>query len=227
MKSYTANTIAALAARRLMPRDFLWITARTRDTDQPVSVGFWSDLATISAPVIDPETGAAVHRTFRGAGALIQISDIPALAGVSIQHVTITMSQLDEQVEQAVRLYDCKQARVEIFTGLLDPQSRKLADPAEPMFVGFVDTIEITTPPENEAGAAVLSCTSGTQELLRNNPATRSLEDHQVYFPGDTFFADAAVCGDWSHDWGAVGENKVETVKPKGLFGWGGFLGIF
>lgn len=227
MKIYSPNTVAALAARRLMPRDFLTITARDRATGAPVTVGFWSDLANVSALVVDPDTGAAVARDFYGSGSLIEISDIPAIAGVTVQNVTITMSQLHDQVEQAIRLYDCKQARVEIHTGLLDPDSRQLVDPAESLFVGFVDSIEVRTPSENEEGAAILTCTSGTQELLRSNPATRSHEDQQVRAPGDAFFKDAAVCGDWDHYWGAVGENKVETTQPKGIFGWGGILGIF
>lgn len=229
MKSYSTNTVAALAARRLMPRDFLTITARDRETGDPVTVGFWSDLANVSALVIDPETGAPDLRDFYGAGSLISISDIPAIVGVSVETVKISMSQLHDQVEQAVRLYDCKQARVEIHSGLLDPDSRKLVDPAEPVFVGFIDKIDIRTPAENEAGAAVLTCASGTQELLRNNPSTRSHADQQVRAPGDDFFKDVAVCGDWDHYWGAVGENKVQTVQQpqkQGLFGWGGFLGF-
>lgn len=229
MKSYSANTVAALAARRLMPRDFLTITARERDTGEPVTVGFWSDLANVTALVIDPETGGPDLRSFYGAGSLIAISDIPAIVGVSVENVTLTMSQLHDQVEQAIRLYDCKQARVEIHTGLLDPDSRKLVDPAEPVFVGFIDKIEIRTPAEGGEGATILTCASGTQELLRNNPSTRSHADHggpTGRAPGDDFFRDAAVCGDWDHYWGAVGQQKVETVKPAGLFGWGNFLGF-
>lgn len=227
MKLYSANTVAALAARRLMPRDFVWIVARDRETGEPASVGFWSDLSNVSALMIDPETGAPVLRDFYGAGGLIQVSDIPSIVGVSVENVTVTMSQLHDQVEEAIRLFDCKQARIEVHTGLLDPETRQLVDPAEPIFVGFIDHIEIRTPSENEDGAAILTCASGTQELLRSNPATRSHADQQVRAPGDDFFLDAAVCGDWDHYWGAVGQNKVTTTKPKGLFGWGGFLGIF
>src|SRR5690606_23081073 len=111
-------------------------------TGDPVTVGFWSDLANVSSLVIDPETRLPALRAFYGSGSLISISDIPAIVGVSVETVTITMSQLHEQVEEAIRLYDCKQARVEIHTGLLDPDSNKLVDPAEPVFVGFVDKIE-------------------------------------------------------------------------------------
>ena len=224
MKSYSANTLAALAARRLMPRDFLTITARNRDTGAPEAVSFWSDLGDVTALVLDPDTGAPALRSFRGAGALIQISDIPAVAGITVQRITIQMSQLDELVEQAVRLYDVKQGRVEVHTGLLDPDSRKLVDPAEPLFVGFVDEVEIRTPREGEEGGVTITCTSHTQELARTNPETRSHEDQKRRDPDDDFFIDAAVCGDWDHFW--AGRQQGQE-KRKGIFGWGGFLGIF
>lgn len=225
MKIYPPNTVAALAARRLMPRDFLWIVARDRETGAPVEVGFWSDLANVTAELVDPDTGLAVQRPFYGSGSLISISDIPAIVGVSVENVTIVMSQLHDEVEQALRLYDCKLARIEIFSGLLDPSSRKLVDPAQPRWVGFIDHIDIRTPAENEEGAAVLTCASGTQELLRSNPSTRSHADQQIRAPGDDFFKDAAVCGEWDHYWGDVSKD-VATSQPKGLFGWGNFLGF-
>lgn len=168
-------------------------------------------------------------RAFYGSGSLIAISDIAAIVGVSVESVTVSMSQLHDQVEEALRLYDCKLARVEIHTGLLDPDSRKLVDPAFVRFVGFIDNVEIRTPVEGGEGAAILTCASGTQELLRNNPATRSHADQQIRSPGDAFFVDAAVCPEWDHYWGAVGQHKVETVQQpqrQGLFGWGNFLGF-
>lgn len=228
MKTISSANQTALAARRLMPRDFLSITARNRSTGLPETVNFWSDLANVSALVIDPDTGLSSLRDFRGAGSLIQISDIPAVAGVTVQQVTIQLSQLDEQVEEAVRLYDIKQGRVEIHTGLLDPDSRKLVDPAEPLFVGFVDDVRIVTPAENEDGGVTITCTSHTQEMARSNPATRSHADQQVRWVGDAFFIDAAVVSEWDHYWGAVGSNatQVQTERPKGLFGWNNFLGF-
>jgi len=206
-----------------LPRDFLWIVARDRTTGAPVSVGFWSDLSSVSALVINPDTAAANLRDFYGAGSLVQISDIPSVAAVTVQRVTILMSQLDELVEQAVRLYDVKQARVEIFTGLLDPDSRKLVAPAEAIFVGFVDEVRIDTPSEGGDGGVTLTCVSHTQELARSNPANRSHEDQKQRSSSDTFLIDAAVCGEWLHTWGPV---AAKTEAKKGLFGWGNFLGF-
>ncbi|GGA63951.1 hypothetical protein [Pelagibacterium lentulum] len=224
MKTISTANQAALAARRLLPRDFLTITARNRETGEPETVGFWSDLGNVTALVFDPDTRTPALRSFYGAGSLISISDIPAVAGITVQRVTILMSQLDELVEQAVRLYDIKQARVEIHTGLLDPDSRKLIDPAEPLFVGFVDQVEIKTPRENEVGGVTISCTSHTQELARTNPETRSHEDQKRRNANDDFYIDAAVCGEWDHFWAG---RQQQTQKNKGIFGWGGFLGIF
>jgi hypothetical protein len=224
MHSYDGATVAALAARRLLPRDFLWIVARDRSTGDPVSVGFWSDVSNVSALVLDPDTDAPVSRDFYGAGGLIQIDDIPAVASVTIQQISIRMSQLDEMVEQAVRLYDIKQARVEVYTGMLDPDSRRMVAPAICRFVGFVDTVNIETPSENAEGGVTIACSSHTQEMTRANPATRSHEDQKIRSSTDQFFVDAAVCGEWQHYWGPK-PGKVEAKK--GLFGWGGFLGIF
>lgn len=224
MRTLSTENQAALAARRLVARDFLWIVARDRETGDPVSVGFWSDLSNVTALVLDPDTGSADLRAWYGAGGLISISDIPAVSVLTVQNVTIQMSQLDEEVEQAVRLYDVKQARVEIYRGLLDPDSRKLVAPGFCRFVGFVDTIEIRTPAENQDGGVVLNCVSHTQELMRSNPATRSHEDQKTRDDSDTFFIDAVVASDWQHQWGPV-QGKVEK-KKKGLFGWGNFLGF-
>ncbi|QMV02568.1 hypothetical protein GHV40_14245 [Devosia sp. D6-9] len=223
-RSLSAETLAALAARSLVPRDFLWIVARTRDTGAPVAVGFWSDLQNVTAQVIDPDTDLAVTRTFYGAGGLISISDIPLVSVLTVQNVTIAMSQLNEMVEEAYRLYDIKQARVEIHRGLFDPDSRALVAPAFCRWVGFVDTIQIKLPSENEDGGVTLNCVSHTQEMVRSNPDTRSHESQKLRDPSDDFFIDANVVGEWDHDWGQI-SGKVET-KPSGLFGWGGFLGF-
>lgn len=224
MRSVSVAVQAALAERALVARDFLWIVARDRETGDPVSVGFWSDLSSITAPVKHPDTGESVSRAFYGAAGLIQISDIPAVSNLAVQNVTIEMSQLDEEVAEAVRLYDIKQARVEIYRGLFDPNDRNLVDPAFCRFVGFVDGLQISTPSENSAGSVVLSCASHTQEMLRSNPDTRSDASQRRRNASDAFFVDAAVVGDWDHQWGKA-SGKVDQ-KPKGLFGWNNFLGF-
>lgn len=225
MRSISSENQVALNQRQLVARDFLWIVARNRDTGEPISVGFWSDIENITAFVLDPDTLLPVTRAYYGAGGLIQIDEIPAVSVIQVQDIRIKMSQLDEMVEQAVRLYNVKQARVEIHRGLFDPDTRNMVSPAIIRFVGFVNQVEINTPSENSEGGVILTCVSHTQELTRANPATRSHEDQKLRQVGDAFFIDAAVVSEWQIDWGYVaGTEKVETKK--GLFGWGNFLGF-
>lgn len=227
MRAISTENQIALNERRLVARDFLWIVARNRTTNLPERVGFWSDVEDATVLVLDPETLLPVYRDYKAAGGLIQINEIPAVSVIQVQDIEIKMSQLDELVQQAVRLYDIKQARVEIHRGNFDPDTRNLVAPALVRFVGFVNNLRITTPTENSEGGVYLTCVSHTQELTRANPATRSNEDQKTRSASDTFFLDTAVVGEWQLDWGAVqGTQKTATVEKKGLFGWGGFLGF-
>jgi len=213
--------MAALEARALLARDFIWFVVRDRTTGAAVTDGMWSDVGDVTAEVINPDTGLAVSRTFYGSGTLIQCDDIPLVANMTIQNVTVRMSQVAERVEALVRTYDIKQARVEIYRGLFDPSTRALVSPAVCRFVGFVDEVRIDTPSENEDGAVTLTCVSHTQEMTRSNPDTRSHESQKRRSATDTFFVDASVVGDWEHYWGKT-KGKVAAPPPRKKF-----LGIF
>ncbi|MDR7032929.1 hypothetical protein [Mesorhizobium sp. BE184] len=220
-RSVSASTLALLQQRALVARDFLWIVARDRDTGAPVTDGMWSDVGTITASVIDPDTGMESSRTWQGSGTLVAISDIPLVSNLTVQNVTIQLSQVDDRVAELVRLYDCKQARVEIYRGLFDPETRLMTAPAVCRFVGFVDQIEISTPKEGDEGAVTMTCASHTQEMTRANPDTRSDASQRKRNPVDTFYADTATVSDWEVFWGSQkGKMPTQPKKKK-------FLGIF
>lgn len=203
MRSVPAAYRDALAARRLVARDYLWIEARTRAAvPVPAPVGFWSDLGDVSAEVIDPLTGAPVIRPYYGAGTLIKVSDIPLVSNLTVQTVRIQLSQLAEEVNQAVRVYEAKQARVELHRGLFDPETLQLVAPAVPRFLGFCDFIDIKTPAEGGDGGVEMRCTSHTQEMTRSNPDTRSHQSQVLRAPGDNFFEGAENAGEIEHFWG-------------------------
>lgn len=211
-RSISSENQDALANRALVARDFLWIVARDRSTGATVTDGMWSDYGTIEAAVINPDTGLSDTRTWIGAGTLISISDIPLVSNLTVQTVTITLSQVAEHVNDLVRGYDPKQGRVEIYRGLFDPSSRQMVAAAECRFVGFIDSIEIKTPTENDEGGVVITCTSHTQEMTRSNPDTRSDASQRLRSSTDNFFQDATVVGEWEFFWGAV-NGKLDTVK--------------
>jgi hypothetical protein len=209
MRSLPADVLSALAEGRLVARDFFSITVRDRATGDPVEDHYWSDVGSITCDVIDPNTGAEDERTFTGAVTLISISDIPLVSNISVQVVTVSLSQVADRINTLVRTYDAKQAPVEIFRGLFDPDTREMVAPAECRFAGFVDKIEIRTPSENEEGGVDLICASHTQEMTRYNPDTRSDASQRRRSATDNFFQDAASVGDWEFFWGKRGRGKI------------------
>lgn len=221
MRYISAENQLALEQRRLEARDFLWLVARDRLTGAPITEGLWSDVGNVTAAVINPDTGRAETREWYGAGSLVAINDIPLVANLSVQNVAIRMSQIHEEVERIVRDYDCRQARVEIYRGLFDPDTHLLVAPAECRFVGFVDKIEIRTPAENQDGAVTMTCASHTQEFTRSNTETRSHASQMLRDPNDTFYKDAATVEEWEIWWGSE-KGKVPTQKKRKKF-----LGIF
>lgn len=225
-RAIDVDSYAALSARRLVARDFIWFVVRDRDTGNPVTDGYWSDVGTIAAEVIDPDTSAPVTRTFAGAGGLVSISDIPLVSNLTVQNVTVTLSQVSERINDLVRGYDCKQGKVQIFRGLFDPATHALVAPAFPRFAGTIDEAPITTPEENRSGDVVLTCTGNTQELTRANSDTRSDASQKLRDPDDDFYLHTATVADWQQYWGknagtigvTGGFNPLDAIRASGLF---------
>lgn len=215
MRSISAENLAALNARKLVLADFFWIEVRNRSTGAIVADGQWSGSGTRSFQVINPRTGGVETRTFAGAGELVSISDIPQVNNITAQTVTVRMSQISDRAEELIRFYDPQQAPVQIFRGLFDPDTYKLVAPAMARFVGFVDKVEIKTPSENEVGAMTLTCRSHTQEMTRSNSDTRSHESQQLRMPGDAFYKDVSVVGDWEQSWGKESGRVATAGSPE------------
>lgn len=217
MRALSSTNNAALAQRRLVARDFLWLVARDRGDNSSQPVGFWSGVGNVSADVINPDTGAVSTRNWYGASTLIGIDAVPLVANLTAQTVTIALNQIDNLVQQAVRLYDCKQGRVEVYRGLFNPDTRQMVAPAFCRLVGFIDDIELKTPSENSEGGVTLTVNSHMQEMFRSNPDTRSDASQRLRDPDDAFFVDAATVGEQEHFWGRkrgkVASNKKFDVR--------------
>lgn len=210
---------AALAARQLVARDFLIVICRDREGGAPKQFAFWSDVGNVDAEVIDPDTGQTVTHTFKGAGALIDIDNVPLVSNLTVQNVDIRVSQLDDTVNEAFRAYDMKQARVSIYRGLFNPETQRMVAPAECRFVGFVDGVSVLTPMEDNDGAVTLSCVSHTQEMTRGNSEKRSDTSQKLRHATDNFLQDAATVGGWEQFWGMENGRIPTSGGGKGSFG--------
>lgn len=209
-----AEDIAAMSAQELVPRQFMWITARLFDTDCLVSAGYWTDEGTYDFQVIDGNTREEVTRTYVGSGTLISVSAIPLVADLSIRKVTARLSPINEILAIQLRGYDLRNAPVEIHRGFLNPFTRELLAPAKPQFVGTCDAARIVTPEESETaeGYAELDLVSIARELTRASAEKRSHESQLRRDPTDDFFKDAEIAGSWEQFWGVAGGPLVPTV---------------
>lgn len=205
MREIPVSTQALLEAQTLVVRDFMRITARVRSTGEPITEGFWSDVGDVAATVIDADTGLPAVYDFRGVGALISIDPIPMVSNLTVQEVEVKFSQLDDRVNELLRLYDIRQAKVEIYRGEFDPQSMRMVEPASSRFVGFVDGAPVETPSEGNEGSVSIKCVSSAQELTRGNPDMRSHESQMDRADGDEFYTDVTTCADWLIFWGKRG----------------------
>lgn len=201
MLSLSAENQAALAARAVQARDFIWFTVRNRSTGAAYSEGYWSDFTTVSAQVVSPVAGT-VTRTWYGAGQLIQIGAIIRSANPVVQTVEIQLSQIDDRINDLIRGYDPRQGRVEIYRGLFNPATGAMVSPGFPRFYGFVDGVSVTTPAEGGVGSVKVTCRSHTQEFSRSNPAIRSDADQRRRAATDNFYQDVSTAGELEVWWG-------------------------
>lgn len=211
MFSLDSAEITALQQPVIDSRNFVWITAKDRDTGLPQSFGFWSDGGPFTCNVRDALTNSTVSRTFAGGG-LVSVGSIPRATGIAVRRVEVDLSAIDATAETAFRTYSIRQAPIQIYRGLFTPGTFNLVASAKPVFVGFVDEAPVITPAEGGAAKVTLRCVSHTVELTRKNPDVRSHESQQRRAPGDDFYKDVATVGEWEVPWG---ENRKLPEQAK------------
>lgn len=215
MLPISTPNINALAARRIDARDFVSIFAKSRIDGSIVAEHWWSDVGNVTAPVVDPTTGASQNRNFVGAYSLVSIDAIPRAHNISVQSIGITLSQVSPSVNRIFREYNVKLARVEIFRGLYSPGTREFVAPAFARFVGYVNEVEVTYPEENSDGHVKFSCVSDTAELTRASTETRSHESQLRRWPGDHFYVDTTTIGEREFFWGRKSGKPNDNMTLK------------
>lgn len=222
MRYLDVETQAAITDRsRFVPRNFVWITARDRDTGDPETVGFWDEPEDVSVDVLSPADGSEVTRTYSG-GAILSLDPIPLTIGLDVRTVQLALNPLHASVANLIRGLDPRLARVEIHRGHFNPDTMTLVAPPRIRFLGQVDGAPIATAAEGGESTATLSIASHTRELTRTNPAKKS-DEQQQRRSGDRFRRYNTIAGDIPYWWGEASDT---AAQPAGLLGWGNFLGF-
>lgn len=214
MRPIDPAVIAALQTGRIVERRLIWITAKDRDTGDPQPVGFWSDVGSVTAPVVDALSGATVSRDFHAG--LASIGTIRLATGLTVREVTASFAANVATVELAFRGYDPKRAAVQIYRGLFDPATRSLIEAAESRFAGFIDRVDFNRGAEGEVSSVEVTLVSHARELTRINTETRSDESQKARTGGaDRFYRHAGVAHKWKMFWGEAKPKVGKGGPPK------------
>lgn len=202
VRALDVATQAAIRDRgRLVPRNFVSIFCKHRVTGAEQLHGVWDDAEAVTVNVVSGETGGVVSRNFAGDGAIVSIDPIPMRVGLEVRTIQLVLSPLNPEVAEALRGDDPRFARVEIYRGLLDPESRLLVAAPRIRFMGRVNGAPIETAAIGGVSSATLSIVSHTRELTRTSPARKS-DEQQRLRSGDRFRRYTGTAGEWPIWWG-------------------------
>lgn len=191
-----SETLAALAAARsdgLISRDAVTIFARDRSDNSLQEFAWWLGDDTVTASVLDGETGEAVSRSFVGQGGavqgtpLISVGDIVHVNDLSIQRVAVVFSQLHQTVMTMFQTHDVRLCRAEVHRLLFDPAAPgAMIGVPECQFIGHVSLSPLQRPAAGGEGGLNIDLVSDTKELERVNPEKLSDAALQRRHNGDT-----------------------------------------
>jgi hypothetical protein len=198
-RSSDPNMVAARARPGLVSRDFVSIAGRDRDDNSIHWLHLWSGINTVTAPVIDIDTGSSTDHDFSGDDSLLAVDAITFVCEQQITERTlsITLNPIREIVNDFCRTYDLHEQAVFVYQGDFDPETMTLVSPAECVFAGFVDTAPINEGAVDEPSAIVIEARSHVTEMTRTNTLKRSHASEILRDPNDTFYQDTGVVGDW------------------------------
>ncbi|MFB2562424.1 hypothetical protein [Rhizobium sp. IMFF44] len=204
MKNPDPNFLAALQGARdngLSIRSLVYFSVKKLD-GTPVELGVWTGDEDMAISVMSGVTGQMVYREYYGGGLVEDIDPIPRVSDLTIQTVTITLSQIASVTQQLARGYDIRLGKVEIHRAILDRKSRRPVSAPELDFMGEIDGSPIDTPQIGEDGGIQINAVSDAISMLtRKNPLKSSYEA-QKRRSGDEFGKYASTVSTWDIPWG-------------------------
>lgn len=196
---------------RIIPRDFIFCTVLTF-AGAPVVFGFTNFGEDVIANVVDGETGTVRSVTFLGDNApIVSMDPIPMKIGVEIDTTQVVLNHLHPAVQEMVRGHNCRNAKVQIHRGCLDPVSMLLVANPRCRRLGQINGTPILTPAVGGQGSVTLKVVSHTRELTRINPAKSSDEYYRLR-GGDRINQYAGTAGLWEIFWGETRDAEASNA---------------
>lgn len=180
MRSLTPEQLEALAKRSVMRRTFVWCDAKNPDTGEDDPAGFWDDVGVV--------TVADDGKTYNGSGTLVSIGTLSAKSDLSIPGLSVTINGIAPESAALVRGSSVGQAPISASIGIFDVDTHALISPLSPFFVGWIDDVDILTPPAGDQSTITLTCESTSRALTIKSTNTRSPATLHLRNPDDKFF---------------------------------------
>ena len=138
------------------------INARDRTTGAIQTIGFWT------GATHEPFTIDGVTRVFYGAGTILEPPEILYETGTGVTALDVKSSPFSSVFTDAVRLYDVRQCRCEMYKVYFSTATEALIEAPHRIFKGRSDQVTITDAAEGSASEAVLSVVGTTRSLTRS-----------------------------------------------------------
>lgn len=210
MRNVDSAFMAALVGARergIVPRKLVSITGADLISGAAERRNFWSGDGDMVINVVSGLNGLASDRRFVGDIGL-SVSSIPRVSDLSMQTISITMSQIADAAQELVRGLNIRLAKVEVWEALIDPDTRLLVSSPPLVFLGQVDGSPIDTPEVGGEGRVEIRVVSDAiSMLMRNNPAKSSYETQARRHPDypaqkDAWGKYSASVKTWRIPWG-------------------------
>ena len=199
--SAITSALATATDDGVIVRLAIWIEARNRATGSIEEIGCWNGDENAPIAVIRGRDGVTVTRDYYG-GAPLEIGDIVRSSDLTVQTLSIDLSQLADAVRLAVRTHDVARAPMEIHEIIMSPVTGRPLAPDLPAFHGIIDGAPIKTPRVGGTGKTTLNCVSEMMALLdRGNPEKASYEAQKLR-AGDEWNLYAGTVESWQISWG-------------------------
>ena len=212
VRSVDSNTANMLNGRKgIIPRQFVWLTGKDWSTSALHNTGFWNGTDSVSVTVIDGFTGLPIVREYHAAGSLLSVGTITRTPELEVRTTRVSLSQINDAAQAAIRGYDVRYQPIQIHEGYLDLDSNLLVGNPIPDFVGWINGAPITTPAIGDNGSISLDCVSHSRMLTRTNPAKKSHET-QKRRSADNFRQYNSTANQWQYWWG---ENEARKEEKK------------
>lgn len=177
-------------------RMLLWVEARDRTTGSTEAAGFWNGIDDRNFTI------EGSSRTYYGAGAILGVEPIVYGVGTSVRMQTITLSHLNEDVENILRGYEVRFAPVELHVAYFDLDSDVLLDEPDRVFRGWIDAMTIHTPEAGGESSATLTLASYSRSLTYPLALKKSDQALRARATGDKFRQYNDVSGAVETFWG-------------------------